>query len=296
MSATTPIPPALREWAQAIVGPVSERNVSHNRPNSRVWELTYDTGRAFAKLSPNPTSFGRETRALREVAPGLKPGTVPLLRAADAHQQALLLSFVLGLPVKSLSLAPGGERTLHCYAGSWLRSFHSGPSDLSVQARKDAVAEIARAAVGADKHLERAGDLISAGERRTVRWHAAELGQIGPLPSAYIHGDFQERNWLLDADRTSNAFGAVDLERARPHAAVADITLLTCGPWVGRPDLEQAFWDGYGRGLTSDEERALRCLSALDAASAIARGVPNGDREIVERGRATLARLEVPTA
>ncbi|MER5795152.1 hypothetical protein [Streptomyces sp. NPDC001980] len=78
MSATTPIPPALREWAQAIVGPVSERNVSHNRPNSRVWELTYDTGRAFAKLSPNPTSFGRETRALREVAPNLKPGTVPL--------------------------------------------------------------------------------------------------------------------------------------------------------------------------------------------------------------------------
>ncbi|MGW5650619.1 hypothetical protein [Streptomyces humi] len=296
MSATTPIPSALREWAQGVVGPVSERNVSHNRPNSRVWELTYDTGRAFAKLSPNPMSFGRETRALREVAPGLKRGTVPLLRAADAHQQALLLSPVLGLPVRSLSLAPGGEGTLHRHAGSWLRRFNGGPSALSVQDRKDTAAEIARAAVGADKHLERAGDLISARERRTVRWHAAALGQIGPLPAAYIHGDFQERNWPLDADRTSHAFGAVDLERARPHARVADITLLTCGPWVGRPDLEEAFWDGYGRGLTSDEERALRCLSALAAASAIAWGVPNGDREIVERGRATLARLEVPNA
>ncbi|MFJ8637395.1 hypothetical protein [Streptomyces sp. NPDC093568] len=88
----------------------------------------------------------------------------------------------------------------------------------------------------------------------------------------------------------------MDLERARPHAAVADVVLLACGPWVGRPDLEQAFWDGYGRGLTGEEERALRCLSALDAASAISWGVPNGDHEIVERGRATLARLEVPAA
>lgn len=110
MSVTTPIPPPLREWAQAIVGPVSERNVSHNRPNSLVWELTYDTGWAFAKLSPNPMSFARETRALREVAPGLEPGTVPLRRGADVHQQALLLSLFPGRQVKSLSLAPGGER------------------------------------------------------------------------------------------------------------------------------------------------------------------------------------------
>ncbi|MFJ8630979.1 phosphotransferase [Streptomyces sp. NPDC093568] len=192
MSVTNPIPSALREWAQGIVGPVlSVRNVSHDRPNSRVWELTYDTGRAFAKLSPNPTSFGRETRALREVAPGLEPGTVPLLRGADAYEQALLLSLVSGRPVKSLSLTPGGERSLHRQAGSWLRRFHGGPRDLSVQDRQDAANEIVRAAVGADKHLERAGELIRAEERRTVRRHAAELGRIGPLPAAYIHGDFR---------------------------------------------------------------------------------------------------------
>ncbi|MFF2512087.1 hypothetical protein [Streptomyces sp. NPDC058086] len=36
----------------------------------------------------------------------------------------------------------------------------------------------------------------------------------------------------------------------------------------------------------------LDCLAALDAASAISWGVPHHDPEIVERGRATLARLE----
>ncbi|MFE9880174.1 hypothetical protein [Streptomyces sp. NPDC005784] len=74
------------------------------------------------------------------------------------------------------------------------------------------------------------------------------------------------------------------------------VTRPACGAWGGRPDLEEAFWDGYGCVLTGEEERALRCLSALDATSAIAWGVPNGDLEIVERGRATLARLEVQAA
>jgi hypothetical protein len=73
---------------------------------------------------------------------------------------------------------------------------------------------------------------------------------------------------------------------------VFDMVLLACGPWVGRPDLRTAFLEGYGRELTDAEERSLRCLSALDAASAISWGVPHHDPEIVERGRATLARLE----
>ncbi|MFD4554890.1 aminoglycoside phosphotransferase family protein [Streptomyces sp. NPDC058469] len=296
MSVGHPIPPALREWAQGIVGPVrSERNVSHDRPNSRVWELTCDTGRVFAKLSPSPAFFARETRALREVAPGLQSGTVPLLRGTDPHQRALLLSPVAGRPVKSLSLTPAEQHALHRQAGSWLRRFHGGENDLCLQDRRDAVAEIARAAGGADRHLERAGDLISPTERQTVRRHAAALEHIGALPAGYIHGDFQARNWLLDTDR-GHSVGAVDLERARPHAVVADVIPLACGPWAEHPVLGEAFWTGYGRELTGEEERALRCLSALDAASAISWGVPNGDREIVERGRATLARLEVQAA
>ncbi|MET7685684.1 hypothetical protein [Streptomyces sp. NPDC005423] len=49
-------------------------------------------------------------------------------------------------------------------------------------------------------------------------------------------------------------------------------------------------------GLPKEKQLASRRLSALDAASAISRSVPNGDDNIIERGRATLARLEVPGA
>ncbi|GAB2992506.1 hypothetical protein GCM10023080_067990 [Streptomyces pseudoechinosporeus] len=297
MSVAKPIPPALLQWAQSIVGPVHPvRDVSHDRGNSRVWQLTCAVGVVFAKLAPSPKAFTRDTRALREVAPGMEAGTTPLLLASNPLQQALLLSPVPGHMVKSLSLTPAAQRMLHRQAGIWLRRFHGGAGELSAQDRADAAAEVARAAAGAEKHLDRAGALIGPQERRTVRWHAAALGRLGPLPAGYIHGDFQERNWLLDGALPACGFGAVDLERARPHTVVADLVPLACGSWIGRPDLQEAFWDGYGRVLSDEEQWALRCLCALDAASAISWGVPNGDLQIVERGRATLARLEVQVA
>ncbi|MFF4205617.1 phosphotransferase [Streptomyces sp. NPDC001668] len=297
MSVTKPIPPALLQWAQTVVGPVHlVRDVSRDRANSRVWMLTCATSIVFVKLAPNATSFGRDTRALREVAPGMEPGTAPLLLAAEPQQLALLLSVVPGRMVTSLRVRPAEQRMLHRWAGVWLRRFHGGLGELSAQDHADAAAEVARTADGCERHLDRARDLISPQDRRTVRWYAAALGRLGPLAAGYIHGDFQERNWLLDRGPAASVFGAVDLERARPHAAVADLVPLACGSWVGRPDLQRAFLDGYGRALTAEERWALRCLCVLDAASDIAWGVPNHDLEIVERGRATLARLEVQAA
>ncbi|TFV33331.1 hypothetical protein E4K10_32070 [Streptomyces sp. T1317-0309] len=146
-----------------------------------------------------------------------------------------------------------------------------------------------RAVEAAEKHLELSGDLIGVPEREVVRRHAAGLVLLGPLPVGYVHGDFQERNWLHDSG--SGSLAVVDLERARPHAAVLDVVRLACGPWVRRPELRTAFFEGFGRELTSAERTALRCLSALDAVGAIAWGVPHEDKELVDRGRETLARL-----
>lgn len=193
MNGAKPIPLALLEWAHHIVGTVhAVRDVSHDRPDSRVWRLTCDAALAFVKVSPNPKAFCRETRALREVAPCLELGTGPLLLAASAHEQALLLSSVPGRPVRSLALAPAEQRSLHRQAGNWLRRFHGTTGDLTAQHHVDATAQSARAAAGADEHLQCAGGLISARQQRAVRWHAAELGRLGPLPAGYIHGDFQE--------------------------------------------------------------------------------------------------------
>ncbi|MFD7480083.1 aminoglycoside phosphotransferase family protein [Streptomyces sp. NPDC059837] len=284
---------AVHAWAEGVLGPLTVvRDASHPRPGSQVWEVTHrgDGARHFVKISPTPKFFARETRAYRQTAPALGRGSVPRLVESNPQQQALLLTAVPGRGVKSLPLSAARQRAVHRQAGAWLSRFHGGPRDLSPRDHAEAAAETARAIHSAEKHLERARDLIGARDRETVRRHAAELTRLGPLPHGYVHGDFQERNWLLDTG--PGRLAVVDLERARPHAVVFDMVLLACGPWVGRPDLRAAFFEGYGRELTDKEERSLRCLSALDAASAISWGVPHHDPEIVERGRATLARLE----
>ncbi|MFF1675881.1 aminoglycoside phosphotransferase family protein [Streptomyces sp. NPDC058256] len=290
MSTPKPLPSLLSEWAEEVVGPVQAvRDVSHDRPNSRVWQLTCGTDRVFLKVAPTPTFYVRETRAYREAAPALETGRVPRLLETHAQQQSLLMTQVPGRNVQTLALTPAQQRAVHRQAGRWLRRFHGSPGDLTPTDHADAVSEVARAVRGAEAHLESAGDLIGKEEQEIVRQHATELAGLGPLSGGYAHGDFQERNWLLDTE--AGTLAVVDLERARPHAAVVDFVRLACGPWVGRSDLREAFCDGYGRTLTSIEETALRCLTALDAASAISWGVPHHDREIVQRGYATLARL-----
>ncbi|MFC9930915.1 aminoglycoside phosphotransferase family protein [Streptomyces sp. NPDC127190] len=294
MTLVQPIPAPVLIWAQRTLGPVQDaHHVPRDRPTSRVWQLTGATGRAYLKLAPSPGAFARETRALREVAPGMDPGTAPALLAADPHRQSLLFSAVPGDPVPALVLTPAGQRRLHRQAGVWLRRFHGAPGDLSAQDHRDAAAEVRRIAHSGADHLDRAGDLLGPERQRTVREHAAELTRLGPLPAGYVHGDYQQSNWLLARHPAGAVFAAVDFARARPHAAVADFVPLARGPWADRPDLRNAFFEGYGRTPTAAEELALRCLSALDA---VARGVPNGDREVAVRGRATPARREARTA
>lgn len=290
MTVRTPIPPALAAWAEDVVGPLrSVREASRPSAECHMWELTSDTGRTFLKVAPTPGTYTRETRAYREAAPALERGTVPHLVETDARHRALLLTAVPGRPVRSLGLTPARRRALHRRAGAWLRRFHGDARDLSAQDRAAAVNEVERAAHTAEAHLELAGDLVGVRERESVRRHAAALALLGPLPVGYVHGDFREGNWLYDTG--TGALAVVGLERARPYAVVVDAVRLACGPWVRQPELRTAFFDGFGRGPTTAEETALRCLCVLDAVSAIARGVPLGDDTAVARARATLALL-----
>lgn len=202
------------------------------------------------------------TEVLRPRDPGLSAdrprsgaGIGASARGDEPQWQALLLTAVPGRGVTSLPLTPARQRAVQRQAGAWLSRFHGGPRDLSPQDHAEAAAEVARAVHGAERHLESAEDLIGERERETVRRHAAELTRLDPLPRGYVHGDFQERNWLFDTG--PGRLAVVDLERARPHAVVFDIVRLACGPWVGRPDLRAAFFEGYGRELADKEERSF---------------------------------------
>lgn len=67
----------------------------------------------------------------------------------------------------------------------------------------------------------------------------------GERPAATMvptHGDWQPRNWLVD----EGTVRVIDFGRAEWRPAATDLARLAAQQFRGRPDLEQAFLDGYG--------------------------------------------------
>jgi Ser/Thr protein kinase RdoA (MazF antagonist) len=56
------------------------------------------------------------------------------------------------------------------------------------------------------------------------------------------HGDWQPRNWLWD----DGVVRVIDLGRADLRPAASDLVRLAAQQWRGRPELEEAFLEGYG--------------------------------------------------
>jgi Ser/Thr protein kinase RdoA (MazF antagonist) len=255
------------------------------RDNSAVWEITTAASRQyFVKRHPSPRFHEREVTAYEEVVPSLGCGRAPELIAADQNLAAIVITGLPGEVVKGLSLPPSMELEAYRQAGGLLRRIHDVPITVS------GAQGIGRVVERCEEHLRRADGLLRAREVTFVRACATTLSAIEPrLPMTATHGDFQPRNFLWD--RRSRRLALIDFERAEPGPAVGDLVRLEYGSWDTRPELREAFLDGYDRNLTDDERQALTCLAALDALSGLQWGTEHGDTEVTSRARATFARL-----
>ncbi|MFF5962782.1 phosphotransferase [Streptomyces collinus] len=290
MRTAKPIPAELRAWAEQRIGSaVDVRDVSHDRPASRVWALECSHGvRRYVKVSPSDTFFTRETRAYRHVVPALGQGRAPQLIDSRAEDLALLLTAVPGHPVPATNLSAAEQRAALLQAGTLLARLHQA-GEIKGPDRIEAGTALGLAADGAEKHLARAGDRLTEPERQLVRDHADRLSRVGPVPVGFIHGDNQPRNWMWS--RPIRQLALIDYERTRPAALVQDLVILAATEWLDHPDREHAFLQGYGRLLTDAERFALRCLIALDAVNCLAWGPDHNDPEVTARGRRSLDRL-----
>ncbi|KOV61511.1 aminoglycoside phosphotransferase family protein [Streptomyces sp. MMG1121] len=291
MTHSTMPAPALLAWAARELG--AEVSVAHDaapvRENSRVWALRRpDDVRFYLKVSPNPPRYERETFALRHAVPALGAGHVPQLCASSAEHLALLLTAVPGAPLEQLTLPVTGERRAHRQGGALLARLHTA-GDLSGPHRLAAERALLAAADSADRQLRQAGDLLTSAERELVRGLAGQLRELPPLPLAFIHGAAGPRH-LLWSPRLGQA-GWIGFERSRFAAAVQDFVPMSCGIWADRPDLEAAWFQGYGRDLMFAERHALKGLAAVDAVSCLVRGPAHDDPVVTALGRRTLDRL-----
>ena len=104
-----------------------------------------------------------------------------------------------------------------------------------------------------------------------------------PVP---CHRDYGPANWLVTPGGAWS--GVIDFEFAYWDVRVADFSRYPNWEWIHRPELLDAFFDGYGRSLTPKEEQQLLVARTQYAVGAISWGREHSYHGFEEEGRRAL--------
>lgn len=215
----------------------------------------------------------REIVAHRSVtAPWLAMGRIGRLLAADDSLNVLAVEFLPGHLIDATEAALDAD--VHRQAGHLLAALHAQASRLDddYERRLDATA-LARL----DAPHRIAAD-VEAEARSRIAAHEHPPAVLVPT-----HGDWQPRNWLLHEGQVF----VIDLGRAEWRPALADLARLASQQWVGRPDLEAAFLDGYG--ADPREPAAWRRSQLREAIGTAVWAYQVGDESFEQQGHRMLA-------
>jgi hypothetical protein len=255
------------------LGPVevlAERSWPHGE--SRVLEVRTGAGKAIAKWSLRDYTYGLERRAYQRFVPALGELAPRLLRFDDG----LRLLVVSRLPGEPVGPADVGRPEVHRQAGALFRRLH----DSAPPRTDDGYA--ARLQTEVDGWVARGG--LTGPEISAARALVTEVADVS-VPLVPTHYDSGPRNWLIDGNTVRLIdFGWVDW---RPWCA--DLVKLQRWPWLDRPDLQQAFLDGYGRTLDAAHARMLPALHVLSAVFIITWAHEHGMSEFEQSARDALA-------
>lgn len=280
------LPAPLVRLARETLGPARlVRDLSRPSSKARVFDWHGSTGRAALKVHASTRLFRQELRAYRDWLPDLDQA--PALMAMQRSQPlALVLEWLPGTPLADRSLAPDQERQAWHDAGAWLRRFHALPFE-------DSDPLPLHEAYG--RRIAVAGDATARGQR-LVAWlqgvFAPNFSDLAGASRTPCHHDFEPRNWLVEAG--GEWLATIDFEHARPDHPLSDLSRAAAYFWPERPDLESAFWTGYGAAPSEAERRLVRAFAALDAVQRSSWADRHGDRQLAASARRALAALGAP--
>lgn len=198
-----------------------------------VLEASVGGQRVIVKASgPDNHHLVREVEAHREWVPTLAAtGHAPTLLHADADARLIVTAYLPGKLVEGTDSE--FDPDTYRQAGKLLARIHQTSSRLDVDHSK----LLRDKALGWLDRSHRIAPEVEVELRSIIAsW---------PTPPTVVvptHGDWQPRNWLDDA----GTIRIIDFGRAEYREASSDFARLATQQFIGRPDLEAAFIDGYG--------------------------------------------------
>jgi Ser/Thr protein kinase RdoA (MazF antagonist) len=285
---------SLRDYATYILGSCEVlADSSWPQRMSTVLRLRDASGTEwFLKCHRDRERYDAELMAYRTWVAALR-GRAPRLRAFDESLQVVILSALPGQPASWPAPQPGrpaaeqtAETAIHRAAGQILRRLH------------DAQPAIPWPDFGADKIAQFNGlrpvvaALLTRRQLESARTEIARLTNIPAPVQVPCHHDYTPRNWLVHG----GAVHVFDFEWSGPDAWVADFARLHLGIWPTRPDLREAFLQGYGRHLGAADRVALRGCAVLTGVWLVSKAHETGQPSFEDRCRTALLRLIEPAS
>ncbi|MFJ5955497.1 aminoglycoside phosphotransferase family protein [Paenarthrobacter sp. NPDC092416] len=211
---------------------------------------TPGSGECIIKASVTSHHIRREISAYSNGLPGLE-GKVPVLKHAAPDAGLLVTSYLPGVLVAGTAAETAPET--YRQAGAPLATLHR-----PVGTSRDYAVSLAKKT---HSWINRAHGLVPEDKLRRL---AADLAALDPGPAQLVttHGDYQPRNWLHEHGTVK----VIDFGRAEARPWVHDLVRLSHQQLLASPGLSAAFYDGFGRGVSSDSERALWRLENLNQA------------------------------
>ena len=230
--------PALAAEQRRLVegwlpGAVVEADLSWGLVDTAVLRVRHDGGIVVVKAVRQDNSvIAREVDAHQQwLQPWTSAGRAPALLHADRGARVVVTRWLPGHLVQGTPAATDPD--VHRQAGRLLAQLHQQPGvdDDGFEAAANAKT---LAWLASDHAIPCA----------TAEQVAAEVAGWPDGPTALVptHGDFSPRNWVVD----HGVVGVIDFGRAALRPAESDLVRLVQRDWVGRPELEEAFLQGYG--------------------------------------------------
>ena len=239
--------------------------------NSQVFRVELKTGRTIFVKRLSARAFQQELAFYRSFAPRLQ--NVPRLLEAHEKKCELILTELSGTTVTN---HPNQEQ-VYRQAGSFLGRLHSlefqDPDEMPLRAALLKRLELF--------NLE-AGRLLETAYLTDITAQISCLISDVHLQRVPCHRDFMEYNWLLKNDGTVCFF---DFEHARPDYWLLDLCKMNALVWLEKPNLKDAFFEGYGYEPQGWEETLLGLWSVLWSVGTLQWAASHQDRRYERLGR-----------
>ncbi|WP_022917790.1 phosphotransferase [Ruania albidiflava] len=272
----TPLSPRQRELLAAwLPGALVQADLSWGLVGTTVLDvLAADGTRCIVKAGgPKDHHLEREIHAhLHWLSPWTATGHAPQLLHRDREAKLLVTRYLPGVLVQG---HPAEDRAdTYAQAGALLASFHGQHRSVDP---------------GHEDAQNRRTLAWLAGEHRIPDAETARLQKLiasWPTPPATLvptHGDWQPRNWLID----DGTVRVIDFGRAALREPMTDLARLAARQFRDRPDLEAAFFSGYGP--DPREVHAWRRVQLREAVGTAVWAYQVGDEQFEAQGFRMLA-------